>query len=507
MGGSNHVVITINGRTQAERPCCSKLCSGDLNPLINIICCPFVMIYQAFRVYLVGCCCVYTTWLLDTMFCAPFRMCCRCCSCCSYTDKSFPPEAKSIGPWEGLSLAQVEQKIKWVRATDHFQATFTEAQKKEGVNVKLYKDGIDPRDVAQGDMGDCWLIAALACLAEYEGLVKKSLTSTHYNPNGKYGVRLYDGLKNRWTVVHVDEYVPVKDGRLLFAQPKTGELWVIIIEKAFAKFCGSYCQLSGGQTLWALQALTGDPVMQMVRRGNGEWERLDIKHNNDNNKRSVSMYAHGEKFGHEDMFFLARKYVKAGALMGASIDSAKGESKDNHQGLVAGHAYSFLDAKSFKAGKGRINLLRLRNPWGTFEWKGAWSDGAPEWNKHKSIKDLIKPVEADDGAFWIEWEDFCNAFNRIDFCNRSTGLCDLQLDTMESDGCANCIGPCKGCVTGCCTYWVCCKGCKAIYCDHKAQDQTMDLSAHGHHGKDDGLLDKIGITGGKGAPEEDGIER
>ena len=95
-------------------------------------------------------------------------------------------------------------------------------------------------------------------------------------------------------------------------------------------------------------------------------------------------------------------------------------------------------------------------------------------------------------------------FSRIDFCNRSTGLRDLSLDTMEADGCANCLGPCKGCVLGCCTYWCGCKGCKALYCDHKAQDQTMDLSGHG---RDDDLLDQLGITTGKGAPEGEDIER
>ena len=51
---------------------------------------------------------------------------------------------------------------------------------------------------------------------------------------------------------------------------------------------------------------------------------------------------------------------------------------------VAGHAYSILDAKRFN--KGKQTLLKLRNPWGSFEWKGAWSDHAPEWDKNPTIK-------------------------------------------------------------------------------------------------------------------------
>ena len=88
----------------------------------------------------------------------------------------------------------------------------------------------------------------------------------------------------------------------------------------------------------------------------------------------------------------------------------------------------------------------------------------------------------------MEWNDFLKVFTKISFCNRSTGLRDLNLDVREDDGC---VGVCKGCMSGCCEYWCCCKGCKALYCDHKASYATMKLDGKG---RDDDILDVLSAT-------------
>lgn len=55
-------------------------------------------------------------------------------------------------------------------------------------------------------------------------------------------------------------------------------------------------------------------------------------------------------------------------------------------GLVKGHAYSVTAVKKVRLGHGllayfkneTIPLIRMRNPWGKTEWKGAWSDRLEE---------------------------------------------------------------------------------------------------------------------------------
>ena len=45
-------------------------------------------------------------------------------------------------------------------------------------------------------------------------------------------------------------------------------------------------------------------------------------------------------------------------------------------GLVQGHAYSLTGVTEVTTSDSTVvQLVRIRNPWGDFEWKGAWADG------------------------------------------------------------------------------------------------------------------------------------
>lgn len=43
-------------------------------------------------------------------------------------------------------------------------------------------------------------------------------------------------------------------------------------------------------------------------------------------------------------------------------------------------SYSIVGLYEFRLGKrGRIKLIKMRNPWGTCEWEGDWSEQSPLW--------------------------------------------------------------------------------------------------------------------------------
>ena len=68
---------------------------------------------------------------------------------------------------------------------------------------------------------------------------------------------------------------------------------------------------------------------------------------------------------------------------------------------------------------GPVRLLRLRNPWGSTEWKGAFSDtDKGRWSRRLRNKLGYDPdrVDADDGEFFMQWSDFTVNFEEIYLC-------------------------------------------------------------------------------------------
>ena len=61
------------------------------------------------------------------------------------------------------------------------------------------------------------------------------------------------------TPVIVDEYIPVKGNTPCFSSTKDEELWVFLLEKAWAKLHGTYCRTEGGTPSFASTHLQGVP--------------------------------------------------------------------------------------------------------------------------------------------------------------------------------------------------------------------------------------------------------
>lgn len=75
-------------------------------------------------------------------------------------------------------------------------------------------------------------------------------------------------------------------------------------------------------------------------------------------------------------------------MMTCFTHSGKTIEEKSNLGLVSGHAYTILDVRNILDINGNPQrLLKVRNPWGKFEWKGAFSDTSQLWSQD-NIRDL-----------------------------------------------------------------------------------------------------------------------
>eukprot|EP00316_Scyphosphaera_apsteinii_P011866 CAMPEP_0119328104 /NCGR_PEP_ID=MMETSP1333-20130426/72463_1 /TAXON_ID=418940 /ORGANISM="Scyphosphaera apsteinii, Strain RCC1455" /LENGTH=439 /DNA_ID=CAMNT_0007336867 /DNA_START=173 /DNA_END=1494 /DNA_ORIENTATION=+ len=350
-------------------------------------------------------------------------------------DKHFPASDSSIG-W----LAKPGMRVQWLRGAALVQKGSAEQQEK----CVLIRDGITPQDVAQGALGDCWLLAAAVCLAEFPDALRNLFVTREANDSGSYSVRLWDDRGNGWQTVTISDEFPCDEhGKPLFAQTASHELWVLVLEKAFAKFCHGYHHLDGGLTLWALHVMTGDHVFNVKRQADDRWKRFDLVSYATADKPSqCGLRSTQEDHELEALWLLLLGYDRSNAVMGASISNDGEKQRDD--GLVAGHAYALLECREIFG----FRLLKIRNPWGCFEWTGPWSDSSAEWTDNPAVTRAIgKKLETnspdDDGCFWMPFDHFVAIFDSIAICDRSTGLQDMVLDVDEDAGVC---GPAMACL-------------------------------------------------------------
>jgi calpain-15 len=118
-----------------------------------------------------------------------------------------------------------------------------------------------PEDILQGYLGDCYLLSAISALATKPALVARLFDINEIIPESCYAIWL--NINGEWKEYILDDYFPVCDEgegiSFCFARSKADEIWVNLLEKAYAKAYGSYARLDGGWPIEALKDLTGAP--------------------------------------------------------------------------------------------------------------------------------------------------------------------------------------------------------------------------------------------------------
>lgn len=238
----------------------------------------------------------------------------------------------------------------------------------------LFVDGVDMNDVRQGRVGDCYMAAAVASIAQTRPHVLEQMIQD--NADGTYTVTFpVESATQPGTFtqkeVTVDADLYLRKGKPLYSSPAAKErspekmeLWFAILEKAYAAHKGgSYEKIGNGG--WA-----GDALRELIG--------ADVSYTRPADADQDKLFARLQRAQEE------RRPVAASTYIPEDPEGAR----FNDSGMVAAHAYSIVGTE-VKDGK---QMVQIRNPWTHFE---PGDDGN------------------NDGLFWLEMDKFSHFFKDL----------------------------------------------------------------------------------------------
>ena len=303
-----------------------------------------------------------------------------------YVDDIFKPELKCLvgdnlinrSPWRAFVWLHPDQFVK---------------------NISIFgrdKPTVSPDDVRQGLIGDGYLIASLASLAEVSQRIVNIFALYEEDPmfgkdHGLYSINIF--LAGHPFELVLDDYFPCisEEKGSAFCQVVDGKLWPIMIEKAWAKLYFSYDNIDSGMSSDVLRDLTGAPVKSLWMEDDPEnvWKEL--------------VDAHTKKY----------------PMTAGSKEFNQGIDFINEVGIVSSHSYSCLGGYEVKKKDGGVvKLVKMRSVFPEAVYKGKWSllSENNEWDDIPEKGLFQEKIKHSKLVFFIEYDDFQKYFDNVQFC-------------------------------------------------------------------------------------------
>lgn len=314
-----------------------------------------------------------------------------------FKDDSFPPEIQSITP--SLERFPAAKDLVWRRISEVY----------EDRELTLCSTEISSDDVVQGRLRNCYFLSTLCVLAKNPNLIKRLFESKEVSSTGCYSIWLCDS--GEWKNLIIDDYIPCilskRTGKPkpYFSRIRGNDIWVCLLEKAFAKLFGSYFGLQGGFQAEAYYALTGAPVK--------------------------SFHTQSKEKTTDELWTFITQNLEKDHVLTCSCDEVP-DLDTTTQGLAVYHSYALLDAKEIPTSKQKV--VKLKNPWGYSHWKGDWSDESSCWTAEMKEYLNYSGVKK-DGVFWMGFEDLSRYFQHFNACQvkENYKYSFLKLDGVQKE--------------------------------------------------------------------------
>ncbi len=317
----------------------------------------------------------------------------------NWTDFLFSPQTRSLCPYNsnGLLLPEGVNKkdligwkdFKWYRPEVIF----------DNQNYIILPEEISPNDIIQGCLNDSYFLSVLGSLCKYPKIIEKLFFIKEKTKEHLYGI--YFNLHGNWKLVLIDDNFPVIDNKnnfkkFSFAHCRNREIWVNLLEKAWAKVNGCYAQIGKKFSPYEIFDILTESYTEVIN--------LNKYRNNLKNK-------------------LWEKILNAQNKDFIIISVSNNNSSVEEIGLVPGDTYIISKAYEINDDIESEKLLKLCNPWGGVEFSGDWGETSSKWTEE--LKEKLKFSKKKDGEFFITFNDFIKYYG-------SFGIVKLHEDYLSN---------------------------------------------------------------------------
>ena len=247
-------------------------------------------------------------------------------------------------------------------------------------------------DIVQGELGNNNFLSVLISLLENDkSNIKRIINPGARGSDGAFESKVF--INGEPVPVVLDDQFPVLlSNKLAFCRINdySGNIWPIIIEKAWAKCNKTYENIISGNATESLEFLTPAPIDTFPH------EEEDNNYLLENIKMALN-----------------NKYI---VLADTNINENANVEKLAKLGLITNHAYQVIDTANIKNPNGDdIQLLKLKNLLGKNEWSGDWSDNSLKWTQEAI--DHINLEKKEDGIFWMSFNDYLQFYSCTHICH------------------------------------------------------------------------------------------
>lgn len=294
-----------------------------------------------------------------------------------FTDEEFPPENSSLIHHEELKESKVgestkkiwKEQIEWKRISEIYPES------------EIYKEEITTSDVAGGIFHESYLLSSMYRIAQDSGMaIKKLFINKDINTAGIYSLKIFiDGCPK---TVTIDDYIPYisTSNQPAFIHTSSKSVWALLVEKAWAKVCGSYEKAHSKTpydffsfvTPYAVKIMDNDQVGE--DRKDFFWANLNVS------------YKNGYWMNTE------------------SIESSKVEAKGIYP------LKTFTVKGTFEDEKQQTKLVLLDGHTNKDSWRGEWKDTSDNWTD--DLKQVAKFETKHTGEFYVSYEEYLKYFSK-----------------------------------------------------------------------------------------------